>query len=83
MRRLVTRKLTKPGEQQQQLLPFAEAVKRKGLGKAIAELPSTVKMVAAFAKLGAVLARPFSRDKYFRNTGKKVDREKARHGPVV
>ena len=79
MRRLATRKLTKPGEQ----LPFAEAVKLKALGKAIAELPSTVKMVAAFAKLGAVLARPFSKDKYFRNTGKKVDREKARHGPVV
>ena len=64
-------------------LTFAEAVKMKGLGRAIAELPSTVKMVAAFKKFGQILARPFSKDKYLRNTGKQRDRVKARHGPLV
>ena len=64
-------------------MSFHDAVKLKGLGRAIDELPSSIKIRKAFQKLGMILARPFSKDKYFRNKGKMVDRRKARHGPAV
>eukprot|EP00750_Incisomonas_marina_P027229 INCI6155.2.p1 GENE.INCI6155.2~~INCI6155.2.p1 ORF type:complete len:805 (-),score=113.26 INCI6155.2:1749-4163(-) len=76
---VVKRRLMKRGDK----LSFQEAVKLKGFGRAIADLPSTIKMVAAFKKFGEILARPFSKDKYFRNKGKQVDRVKSRHGPAV
>lgn len=64
-------------------MSFADAVKARGFGKAFAELPSTIKFVAALKKFGRTLARPFSKDKYYRERGRKRHRQKSRHGPTA